>query len=101
MLMITEKPGLLYKNHQIFDELWLKYKLSSAPDLFLINDTCYNLKNQGRNLKKRGCRFRDILKINKNIWSLHAHRNQVFLVFQISPEIRFFSLKSRTPRTVI
>ena len=54
MLTITEKPGLLYKNHQIFDELWLKYKLSSAPDFFfLINGTCHNLKNQGRNLKKK------------------------------------------------
>ena len=51
MLTITEKPGLLYKNHQIFDELWLKYKLLSAPDFFfLINGTCHNLKNQGRNL---------------------------------------------------
>ena len=55
MLMITEKPGLLYKNHQIFDQLWLKYKLSSAPDFFffLINGICHNLKNQGRNLQKK------------------------------------------------
>ena len=37
MLTITEKPGLLYKNHQIFDELWLKYKLSSAPDFFFFD----------------------------------------------------------------
>ena len=90
MLTITEKPGLLYKYYQIFDELWLKYKLSSAPEFFLISGTCYNLKNQGRNFFKKSFRF-PIFKINKNIWSLHAHRNQVFLVFQISPEIRFFS----------
>ena len=30
----AEKPGLLNKNYQIFDELWLKHKLSSAPEFF-------------------------------------------------------------------
>ena len=53
MLTITEKPGYLYKNCQIFDELWLKYNLSYVPGFLLINGTCYNLKNQDRNFKKK------------------------------------------------
>ena len=57
MLTITEKPGLLYKHCQIFDELWLKYKLSSVPELLLINGTCYNLKSQDHNFFKKVVAF--------------------------------------------
>ena len=80
MLTITEKPGLLYKNHQIFDELWLKYKLSSAPDFFLINDTYYSLKNQGRNLKKNVVGFVIFWKLTK-ISGLYMHTETRFFLY--------------------
>ena len=81
MLTITEKPGLLYKNHQIFDELWLKYKLLSAPDFFfLINGTCHNLKNQGRNLKKKVVGFVIFWKLAK-ISGLYMHTETRFFLY--------------------
>ena len=80
MLTITEKLDLLYKNYQIFDGLWLKYKLSSAPDFFLINGTCYNLKNQVRTFWKIILGFVIFWKLTK-ISGFYMHTETRFFLY--------------------
>ena len=52
IIIITEKPAVLYLQNKIFDLLQLKQISSNAPDFLKVNSALHNLKGNIRNFQK-------------------------------------------------